>query len=62
MAMMIDTMPTTIIRRSTVGSYIFPNVDVWLKRRATYPSTQSVAPSAPRVNPAQKYSSRPNSM
>ena len=32
---MIATMPTTIMNRSTVGSYILPKLDVWSKRRAT---------------------------
>src|SRR5664279_4511959 len=32
-SMMMQMMATTIISRSTVGSYILPNVEVWLNRR-----------------------------
>ena len=39
----ITAVPTRM--RSAVGSSTLPTVDTWWKRRATNPSTQSVAPS-----------------
>ena len=39
----MTAVPTRM--RSAIGSSTLPSVDTWPKRRATYPSTQSVAPS-----------------
>ena len=39
----ITAVPTS--SRSAVGSSTLPTVETWWKRRATNPSTQSVAPS-----------------
>ena len=43
MAEEITAVPTST--RSAVGSRTLPRVDTWCHRRATNPSTQSVAPS-----------------
>ncbi len=39
----ITAVPTRM--RSAMGSRTLPSVDTWCQRRATKPSTQSVAPS-----------------
>ena len=44
---MIPPIATMNRMRSTVGSNILPNSLVWFSRRASHPSTQSVAPSPP---------------
>src|SRR5687768_14284815 len=48
----IATTPTASIKRSAVGSRIFPTVDTWFQRRAIHPSTQSVQPRTARSHAA----------
>ena len=59
-SMMIAVMPTMNSKRSAVGSNILPNSLTWLKRRASHPSTQSVAPRQPRRSAAPGTLSRGN--
>lgn len=57
---MVTTAVATSTRSAT-GSKTFPTVEIWWKRRATYPSIQSVAPSAPRSTAAPVWRWAPNS-
>ena len=57
--MAITAVPTRM--RSASGSRTLPSVDTWWKRRATNPSTQSVAPNAANKMAAAVCSCAPKS-
>ncbi len=54
----ITAVPTST--RSAVGSRTLPSVDTWCQRRATKPSTQSVAPRTAKSTAAAVWRCAPN--